>query len=110
MLFIIIGIMFEMFIFATFYNNNHNNMAKFNYILFREYLKDLLQADYERISIFDAASYMCLMYPFDYDDIFDKIESCVRALVKCGVIEIVDEYDDVLLKLRILKFVRSNGC
>ena len=52
---------------------------------------------------------MCLMYPFNYDDIFDKIEACVRALVKFGVIEVVDEYDDVLLKLRILKFVRSNG-
>ena len=99
-----------MFIFATFYNNNHNDMAKFNYILFREYLHDLLQADYERVSIFDAASYMCLMYPFDYADIFDKIESFIRALVKFRVIEIVDEYDDVLLKLRILKIVRSNGC
>ena len=85
-------------------------MAKFNYIMFREYLQDLLQADFERVSIFDAASYMCLMYPFDYDDIFDKIESFIRALVKFRVIEIVDEYDDVLLKLRILKIVRSNGC
>jgi len=50
------------------------------------------------------------MYPFNYDDIFDKIEACVRSLVKFGVIEIVDEYDDVLLKLRLLKIVRSNGC
>ena len=85
-------------------------MAKFNYILFREYLDDLLQADFERISVFDTPSYTCLMYPFDYDDIFDKIEACVRALVKFGVIEIVDESDDVLFKLRILKFVRANGC
>ena len=53
---------------------------------------------------------MCLMYPFDYADIFDKIESFIRALVKFRVIEIVDVYDDVLLKLRILKIVRSNGC
>ena len=84
-------------------------MAKFNYIMFREYLQDLLQADFERISVFDTSSYMCLMYPFDYDDIFDKIEACVRALVKFGIIEIVDESDDVLLKLRILKIVCSNG-
>ena len=85
-------------------------MAKFNYILFREYLQDLLQADFERIRIYDTPSCMCLMYPFNYDDIFDKIEACVRSLVKFGVIEIVDEYDDVLLKLRLLKIVRSNGC
>ena len=85
-------------------------MAKFNYMLFREYLDDLLQADFERISVFDTPSYICLMYPFDYDDIFDKIEACVRSLVKFGVIDIVDESDDVLLKLRILKFVRSHGC
>ena len=85
-------------------------MAKFNYLLFREYLDDLLQADFERISVFDTPFYICLMYSFDYDDIFDKIEACVRALVKFGVIDIVDESDDVLLKLRILKFVRSHGC
>lgn len=88
----------------------YNNMAKFNYILFREYLEDLLQADFERISVYDAPSYMCLMYPFDYADIFDKIEACFRALVKFGVIEVVDEFDDSLLKLRILKFVRADGC
>ena len=85
-------------------------MAKFNFIMFREHLQDLLQADFQRISIYDTPSYMCLMYPFNYDDIFDKIDACVRSLVKFGVIEVVDESDDVLLKLRILKFVRSHGC
>lgn len=85
-------------------------MAKFNCIMFRELLQDLLQADFQRISIYDTPSYMCLMYPFNYDDIFDKIDACVRSLVKFGVIEVVDQSDDVLLKLRILKFVRANGC
>ena len=102
--------MFEMFIFASFYNNNHNNMAKFNYIMFREHLQDLLQADFERVLFFDTPSFMCLMYPFDYDDIFDKIDSCVLVLAKFGVIDLLDVSDDVFLKLRILKFVRSNGC
>ena len=102
--------MFELLIFASFYNINRNNMAKFNYILLREYLEDLLQADFERIYLYETSSYMCLMYPFDYADIFDKIESCVRSLVKFGVIQIPDESDDLLLKLRILKIVRANGC
>jgi len=102
--------MFELFIFASFYNNNHNNMAKFNYLLFREYLEDLLKADFEYISVYDTPSYICLMYSFENCDIFDKIEACVRALVVFGVIKVVDEYDDIIFKLRILKFVRANGC
>lgn len=85
-------------------------MAKFNYILLREYLKDLLQADFERISVYDTPSYICLMYSYDYADIFDKIEACIRSLVIFGVIKITDEYDDIVLKLRILKIVRAHGC
>lgn len=85
-------------------------MAKFNYTLFREYLQDLLKADFGYVSVFDTPSYTCVMYPFDYVDIFDKMEACVRALVKFGVIDIVDETDDLICKLRILKFVRAHGC
>ena len=84
-------------------------MAKFNYRLFRIHLQELIKEDFKYIRMFDAPLFICLMYPLNYCDIFDKVESCVRSLVKFGVIDLVEQVDNDAIKVRVLKIVPCNG-